>query len=482
MPTVSTVLHIHPTNTALSAITFDTNVDSPSAGYIVNLGSLRPNERDRVRLAYSEGGDFYGGDVASYRGQMVPITFDVIISDTSKSALMTRVHTLEKTLMDEDGGVLEYRPDGLSASVMATYYTYLRSGPPALKQVKGNTWDCGAHNGVYRIVVEVELMTYPLATSDPASPVSVLGATTVANIGTGSNDFVTGAAANVKGTLPALTRIKVTPATGHNIYRLWVAQRTKGLATFEPTYLEGVGVSVAGTYSTETDSSRCGGTYLRFDVKSWGELEPACRFTITNWSDQKGRCALALVCRANTTSVDDYEVWYRCMIGGTVLAEGQRITVHLVNSWCVVLLGEIDIPETEMASIGSTSFLIDVCLKTPDVTKSGITFDIDALKLLYSDEGVVQVDLDYDQYCPSTGFILMDNLTGTEIAQRIVTSGTEVYAIPNAFGHFICLKPGVNNRLDFLWEANGADRHVPADDASVTVDAIFRTVSPFHET
>lgn len=453
MSGINTTLVLYPTATELADITFDqSGVTSATSGYIMDAGALRLNEEDRLAIAYAEGSRRDGGEVASAHGPLVDLSFTAIVSDTTRAGMIDKANDLMAAVTDPDGGLLKFKPDGVGAGVLDTYYHYLQSPPPALAQIKGNRWDAPPNdNGVYRVVLEVVLKTLPFATSNPSSPVSVLGATTVYNIGNGSADFATIDADDVKGTLPALVRLQATPGVSgaSSIGRLWIAKRSKTLTSFEGTYLSSSSsaISPTGVWSTQTDASRCGGNYVRCTATQNGQVYGR-RFTIANWDSHKGRAALAAVVRSNGTGVAEWDVYYGWTIGNTPLS-GEHQQVSKVQAWQVVMLGELDIPETELSTLDALDLYIDVYV----VRQSGSgTFDIDAIKLFYTDEAALQVDMPAGYGASSTYKFLLENLTGEEIAHVLNASTNKLAYLPGVLGNFITAEPNRDTRLEFAWQ------------------------------
>ena len=437
-----------------AGITFDMDASSPSSGHIVDAGSLRFNEEKRIEVVYSESGLLYGGAVADVEGNLVPVTFDVIVSDTSRAGMIAKADLLRKYVMYAGGGTLEYKPDGLAAGVFSTFYTYLQSAAPRLKPAKGNRWDAPPNSsGVYRVVLEVELMTLPAPTSDPASPVVLnAGGTAVTNNGGVATGFTKLAGSLVHGSLPALIRMAITPGgTGEAaIGRLWAAHRSRMQSLFDSAFNTSSAIAPTGVWSTPSDASRMGGTYWRCTPEV-NEQVYGRRFTIADWSSQVGRAAIAVVVRSNAGQTQDWEVWYGWTIGNTVVY-GEHKTVHMPGGWEVLLLGELDLPATEMSDVEDLDLYIDIYCKRAAGT-TGSTFDIDGLRLLYTDEGAVQVDMPIGYGVSSSYAFLLENLTEEEIGHVVAVADDSLVYIPNVFGPYITFDPAEDwNRTDFIWE------------------------------
>ena len=447
-----TTLVLSPTSTLLSDITFDMSVTTgASSGYVVDAGSLRFKEHERFEVQYSEGARTDGGKVANARGPLVEVTFTVVISDATRSAMLLKAAALTEAVTDQDGGVLKYKPEDLAAGVEDTYYEYLQGAGPRLKDMKGNRWDKGPmENGIYRVILEVVLMTFPFPSSDPDTPVAVRTSDTVDNVDDGADDFSTVLASGMKGTIPALTRIELTPTGSQEIGRLWIAQRSEDLTSFESTYLSSASAAIAPTavWGTETDASRCGGNYVlctpRLNDEVYGR-----RFTISNWESHKGRCAVALVCMHKAFRREDWEVWLSWTISDVEVSLEHKMLKE-GGQWEVLILGEIDLPQTEMGAQGDLTLYLDVYCKRTDGSYS--TFGIDALKLLYTDEGCLDLVMPEGVGVSSSSKLVLETISREEIAQVQATADDALEYLPAAYGPFIYLKPNRTNRLDLIWE------------------------------
>jgi len=404
-----------------------------------------------------------GGVVTNYHGPMVPVTFDVVVSDTSRAGMMQKADALSVVVISDEGGYLRYKPDGVGASVPETYYHFVKSPPPALKQMKGNRWDAAPKSGVYRIVLKVTLQTQPFPTSNPSSLTSILSSEELTNIDDGTDDHYTIDAADVKGSLPAACRVSIVNQVAGSdapIGRFWLARRTKTLTSFVSTYTSAAAQAPTGAWNTETDASRCGGTYYRC-TPGVSQQVYAIRFTIANWDSHIGRAALLLVSRCNSTAGTDFDVYYRWTLANNV-THGQAKNVGESMRWTALILGELDLPDTEMSDTEDLDLYLDICV----VRKAGGgTFDIDALKLLYTDECALQLDAPAGYGAASTHTLLAENLDD-ELAHIYTTSSSKLAYLCSAYGNFLTLEPGRDNRVDVAWLRKGAGTVLFSDDFS----------------
>jgi hypothetical protein len=446
-----TVLKLHPEG--LSTITFEMTGGEgggSQSGCIVLVGSLDLGLGKRKEIAYSQGSKMDGGGVANSRGPLVDVTFDVIVSDTSRAAMIQRAETLIEAVTNPDGGTVEWKPDGLGAGVPSTYIHYLESPPPELKKRKGNRWDAPARGGVYRLVLTVRLTTQPFVTTDPDSPTAVLPETTLDNTDDATRDnYVTVPEANLKGSEPALIRLKAQPVTGGiEVSRLLVALRTQGLANFVGTYNSASFLAPSSAWSTETDAARSGGSFYRCTPAATGHTY-GLRYTIGNWADHRGRAAVIVSVRDNSAVLNAMEVWAAWTIANTPLA-GEAKFMPSVGEWRLRVLAEFDVPETEMSAVEDLDLYIDVYVRR--ISGSG-TIDVDCLNLLYTDEGIIEVTAPDDVGALTTQDILVENLE-EELAHIVTHADGKLQYVCNLIGPpgLIPLQPGGDNRLDVLFE------------------------------
>jgi len=470
-----TTLILHPDGRG--DITFDQSASDDNgllSGYVVPAGSLNFSEEKRIEVVYGADDSPFPEPVDTNE-VLTDVTFDVIVSGTSLADMLQNVHALEMAVHNDDGGTLEFKPDGLGAGVRSTFYHYIKSPIPARRQARGNRTDRGANSARrHRLVLEVTLRTWPIATSDPDTLVSVLGATTAYNTGDGSQDFVTVDGDNVPGSQPALARFQITPGAGGaaQVSRLILARRTKGLDNFEATYLSSAStyINESGVWGTETDAGRCGGNYVRCTPEQSG-IEYGRRWTISNWSDHRGRAAIALVVRNNSTHKNDWNIYYGWQVGSRTVY-GKTKHVSQVGQWEVLLLGEFDLPDTEMSAMEGLDLYLDVYIKRRNGAE---TLDIDAAKLLYTDECALQVEATQGDGAGNTDTILIENVSGEEISHVLDSSDKLAYLLAS-YGNFPTLKPGQDNQFDVIWE-----RYLPEGyaDNFEDYDALWKQIASF---
>jgi len=450
-----------------SAITF--NVVTPEgaeggytqSNYSVLLSSIDLNEEARIRFEYAQYQHREGGEVRDTRYPLVPITFTARVVglgdtiDVRIEDLLEKCSDLMRAIYNSNG-YLRYKPDGMGATVLDTYYRYIQSVLPRPLMGEKEYWARSRMTGGSTTYLEgipsrqfeITLMTQPIAMSDPDNPYETMTASERYNIGDG-DDHLTIAAAMVKGSVPATTRILAQPLTAGAdaaIGTLWIAKRTSGLANFVSTYLTATHQAPVGVWSTVVDPDRCGNAYYRCTPAVSNAIY-ATRFTISDWAANKGRAAILIVARNNGTNADDFDIYYRWAIANYPLV-GEKKQLSQIESWEPLLLGEIDLPETEMSSQEDLDLYIDICVVR---TAGSGTLDIDGIKLFYTDEAAIQVDMPSGEGASTTHSFLLENFD-EEIAHAVVHATDKLAYICNPYGDFLTLEPDVDNRIDVAWK------------------------------
>jgi len=444
----NTTLILHPDGR--DDITFDLSLQTgASEGYTVNVGTLRFSEEKRIEVVYGgEGGEF--PVAVDETSNLADVTFTAIISSATWAGMMGKLEAFQLAVRNVAGGTLEYKPEGAAAGTRSTFYHYVQSPVPALRQRAKNRPDRGANSsGLFRLEVDVTLRTWPIATSDPDSLVEVLSATTLHNVGDGSQDYVTVDGDDIKGSLPALMRYQVTPSAGGaaSIERFWLARRTEGLDNLATTYpsSDSAYINTSSAWSTVVDADRCGGSYMRC-VPEHNETEYGRRFTLSNWSDHRGRAAVAVITRSNAHSELDWDIRYGWPYGAQV-SYGSIKRVSQTHQWEARLLGEFDLPDTEMSDVEDINLYVDVYVKRKRGTSK---LDIDGVKLLYTDEAAIEAFLPLGEGVSDSETLLLEHLSDSEVL-HVIDGSNKMTHLVSAYGNVPAFLPGQNNRLDVMW-------------------------------
>lgn len=351
--------------TGLTAITFDLDANNMAAGsYVVDLDTLRLGEESREIVEYAQRVGAEGGDVVGVQNPLVPLSFEVVVCDSTRAGTIQMVHDLRVAL--QAGGMLEYKPEDLPGGVTSSYYVYLRSGPGGLKKARNNRWDRVASDSggtdVFYTTHLVSLMTYPLLTADPSSPITAVAATTVENRDDATGDnFVTIPAAALDGDSRALLQITMRNLeTGSNdeVVGVYIFPRIDGLTNYKITFEPGTIVVGATEWATINDPGQAsGGSYQRLTPTS-DDIAYRLRFQVTNWADFIGRHLLMIACRDNGGTVGDYEVRGGWSLGaGEVLdpTPWRSTRLEWLGEWQLFALGEMEFLGTQVVGVESAS-------------------------------------------------------------------------------------------------------------------------------
>jgi len=120
-----------------SNLTFDTlDILQNDTGYYVHSNTIKFNEVDREAIFYSGGAGVEGGEFVSSYGPLVAIEFPAVVWGTTRVQMFQRARALKQAVTNLSGGVLEYRPDGVTTR--STFYHYVKSAIPALAKMQQN--------------------------------------------------------------------------------------------------------------------------------------------------------------------------------------------------------------------------------------------------------------------------------------------------------------------------------------------------------
>jgi hypothetical protein len=458
----------------LSSLTMGLTGGEPAAGttdYIVPLQTLDFNEERRWQAVYGQDtGE--GGEVVGESGPLVPITFEVIIKHTTRAGMIDAYDDLQEALLNPKGGTIKYKPEDVGASVLDTYYHYVKSSPPRLIDKAGNRWDAPARDGMYRLRVDVEFLTQPIATSDPDSPVTLSEVT-----GTLENwiddspaqaNYVGISASNLKGSMPALVRIMARPGSGQYLGRLIVYRRSEGtLANFLSVYEaeDASQIYPAVGWNSVADSARGDGNYMRCTPATEDNgIEQGLRFTISNPSDHKGRFAVFGVGYDDAASVGVWTHQVKLRVGNVVQEGRSDYEARSLRSWQLIYAGEFELPATPLSDVESaydTGPYIEWYSSRASGSKE---FRLDGIILVYVADSELQPSA-LDVMCEDGGGVanseklLIENLLNDygriqEIAHVVAQSDEDFKRALSIAprGDFLMLDPTKDHRLVFVQE------------------------------
>lgn len=471
-----TTLEINPTGGATLVMQTANTTPGASAIYIVPLQSLDLHENARWQTIHDQGPPGEGGEAVGEYSPLVPVTFQVIIKSPTIAGRVDAYNDLQGALLNRKGGTIKYKPDGVGDSVLDTYYHYVQSSPPRVLDSASNRWDAGTtSDGYYTLVVDVEFMTQPIATSDPDSPVTLADmADTLENwVDTSpvQDNSVTVDADNLKGSLPALVRIKARPGSGQHLGRLIIFKRDEGtLANFIGLYeAEDASEIYPGVgWSSVADADRGDGNYMRcLPPEDANGVAQGLRFTLVNPSDHEGRFAVFGVSYddANATEVWTHQVKVKV---GNIIQEGEAdYAASMLHYWSLFYAGEFELPPTPLSDVVDT-YDAGPYIEWHATRASGTSeFRLDAILLVYvadSDDQPTALDIicSDETGVSSDEKLLIENFPGNqgvirEIAQVVNQANDRfVRALMTApCGDFMMLDPAVDAKIVFIQERAG---------------------------
>jgi hypothetical protein len=471
MSGAGSTLIIHPIG--LSDVTMDVDCDGH---YIVPIQYLDLNEHLRRQVAYGSFARGEGGEAVSDKSPLVPLTWRVILKASTKADLIAYYNTLQAALFQ--GGTVEYKPEGVGAGVLSTFFHYVKSGPPKRIAKFNNRWDGDAlSDNQFRMYVEVEFQTQPIATSDPDNPATLLEmSATLDNWIDNSpaqGNSLTITAANIKGSIPALVRITAQPGNKY-LGRLIAFKRESIVST-----LANVSPILEAEDATEEDiywgwiedSDRGDGKYMRCKPPSSlnGVAQPL-RFTLSNADEYEGRVAVFGIGYddAYETGIWTHQVRFRA---GNVVQSGRSDHyASQLHMWCLIYGGEFELPLVPFSDL-ETNYGLGPYIEWRSSRASGSgEFRLDALLLVFIADKFwkpAALDVpcdDHDETWDSWGIdtdekLLIESFPGEqspicELAHVIVASDNDfrraLLTAPR--GDFITLDPSCDTKLFFIQE------------------------------
>jgi len=477
-------LILHPKGGTV--ITFNLSASTVSVTtytMIVDAGRLDLNEEARYQWVYDQ--NRTGGRVAGNTVQLVPVTFSVIIKATSSDYRKAAYRVLQQAVMNKRGGTLQYKPEGAVVGTLDTYYHYVASKPPRLLDEPGNRWDSDADaDGFYSLQVDVELATQPFATSDPDNPIDLLdGPLALSNwytygVYTNRLSITAGLATVLQGSLPALVRLLITPASGQRLGRVIVFQRSDEdgtLANLVTVYEAEDATTVPPTsaWSEIVDADRGGGKYVRclpnFDANG---VAHGLKFTLTHPGDGKGRFAVFGIGYDDGASAGIWTHQVKLYSGNIAQTGDDDYYASLTQSWQVIFAGEFELPLSDLSDL-TTGYDVGPYLEWYSTRASGASeFRLDAIVLVWVSDSlgpdgegtaldVVCDDADDNALTGGVEYpdkLLIENLTGLAgvVTGRayVAASDNDIARVLNTAprGDFIELEPGHDHLLVFIQE------------------------------
>jgi len=463
--------------------------ESTTVKYYVLSSRIDWKEQDRVKIKYVSGGT--GGAVSGEQRGLANATFDMFIFGDSQADAMAQLRTISRALTSKLGGFIQYRPRGLGASILSTYYHYLQSPLPAI-QSQGAISDYTGVVGqegrthTYTIKCKCTVAIKAWATSDPTSPVTIKSSTGIQNFTDGSNvNYVVVEDSAIKGDgfIPIIEYSR-TDAEAYLVYALW-AQFHK-MTIGNEDVLDFVDSDEFDPAMTNVvDGTVCGGEYER--------TADALRATLiipTHWAgiDQMyfGKVS-PIACVKTSGSYTLLLEYYQSSTGEYVTAGTKAFTNA---DWVVTPFTQVDfpivLPPDYIANDEADDWLGYAYWKLTITQVSAGNFDIDFIWMPRSDEWLAKLySLDSDSASHSMDTddeITIDGYTGIVYRGQPITTKT-ILSTWNKDGpslHMLVLEKGLDHRISFLAvDEDEIYRH--AFTANVTVYGLHATIYPFEE-
>lgn len=467
---MASIFKVHPTG--LSTIEFGRSASQAVGGYYSPTDSLNLNEKERIEILYSE--TKLGGQAIRSVGKLVDVEFVVFMMASTKDALETLSHNLNKAIMNPKGGRIEFRPHG---NTISTFYYYEASQPYELADITHNKWDWEQdfHNNQFVRAAIVTLKTKPYGTSDVYETVTPTRSTVQnATYGTYYNYFDL---PTIKGDLPAIFQLRVRHLLdGIEINRLMLCTRSSVLSTLSNVVqtLQAENGTGVGAWSTQNDATRSGGRYMRLSPAA-NDTYYQLRIPIQNESDHRGLVGMLAVIRPSNANFTG-KVGY-ALNGNEIWTDTTEYTPEFSNQWQVMYLGEHHLPPL---GIADNETLSNPQLSLHFKTSSGGTVDVDCVFLFFGDETVAQYDFDSDRnegISYSEKFVVQTNKNNDRVAQVTDLSNNVLRYVRGIYGS-VFLEARDTTRVFMLMERAGGT-HNPYDQASIEVKVLYRTIAPF---
>ena len=469
------VFKIHPTGG--STITLDTLDSDLTLLYLLVSQDLKESEREKI--IYSEGK--FDGSVIDSSASIVTVEFELLINGDTLEEIAANIGTIKAAFFNLDGGYIEYRPVGYSASVLSTFYKYLRSAPP--ERINDDVViNPSSEDFALAQMFRFQIKIFSLATSDPDSLQSIASGTIYNFLQNGDNANKStgyllipeagikgdGFIANIALSPMAASSSVITDVLAH-IYKCAPAEAGKEF------YNEATGGFSSYTDDTRHVISSASSATLTFAVEadaqdSYGRVTPVFSYE-------------------NISGDWEYKIEYNNIVGNTIILVDWTALNPILPSYNFNLeIGEsFNFPYYQRPPGGTllTSALIEVSLRTIDSSSQSISFY--GLLLLRADGnswaapfsfsgGMADVNIplvldgyngiSYNYYQPTELTVAPWEKQGNSLKDLIFPKGDYQLRV---------LHHGTVSAPD-AWHHNGPSR------LGAAVEGIFYTIYPFAET
>lgn len=480
---MTTILKLHPKGQ--DTITFETlDAGNVLNGYYAPSSDYKFNESNRIDIIYSD--TPFGGKAISEKQNLVPVNFSVYVLASSRDVMLELSQALNKALMHNPGGRLEYRPDGATIS---TYYKYEKSKPATVQEVNTNFWDGKtAENRKYVIAFSVELMTHPVATS--GDPVSITPSRTTLRTSTyAPSSYNWFDLYDIKGDLPAIVNLSFNNTVGETISRLYLWSRSSRQSILNSLTLsyEATAATATGSWSTLTgDGNTTGGSYRRCepaDYTTWHQLG----FTIPNEKEHRGFASIFVSLRSGF-ELDYVNLRLGYEVNGTRVWTSNTAYIpnrDLNGQWHIEYIGDIQLPPIGLSKdqeIPSPVLIVEVQQIDGDFI---FDLDIDTVHIMFSDLSSLQIDVGNEFQTTGLASYEIGKLRSDEDLKRVgeIHSSSHVYRRP--FGAMYGGPYGIlaedDTRIFVMFERVTQTGHLYHFPIALTIDTtiIYRTIFPF---
>lgn len=461
--------------------------ESTTVKYYVPQVRINWNEQDRVKVAYASGG--HGGFASGEQRGLSQATFEMVIFGTDLADAMSGLRTVTQALTSRYGGYIQYRPRGLSSSVMSTYYHYLQSGPPAIDgqgplSEFGPNYLQGGRTHTYAIRCQCQVMIKAWATSDPQSPQTIVSETTGLDNGLYDGTHtphIVALSSNIKGdaVFPAIFLY------GNAVTdRAYIHKRSMeaGSSSFLD-WLEAEDADTQTNFANTVNASASGG-----EVERTSSASAVLEWVSPGFSDNYlGHVSMVMV--YNLAAGTSYTVVATLENGTGTLDQSETVTISGHANWQIAKFSELLFPPwkvTEWYDDSTTPPIAYVAgsnvkfkLEFTRVSGSG-NLDVDYAIATMTDEwfGFVEKSVD------TAGAIVIDALQNA-VWLHSSESITTAYVVENwsfegdSLSNLI-LHKGFDYCLRFMF-ADSSDHISIGDTFSAKVLGIYATIFPFEE-
>lgn len=464
---MTTTVKLIPIN--LAQIVFGIGYQSAiPTGFYLLLDTLDFHESERRDILYSE--TRFGGKAINYQDKLTSLEFSCIVFGTTRNQMLERSEQLAQAVGNVKGGLFEYTPDGVTTT---SYYSYEMSAKPSLSSQKLNRWDdISRERGIFAMIFDVSLMTQPFAHSQLFADVTP-SRSTLDNQGSYNwFDLL-----DIKGDVPALVQVKLTNPNADALNRFYICSRSSVYSTLASlvSYFEAENADTEiGTWANQADAARSNGSYKRLTLSAsvWGSL----LFDLPSIAQYEGLITILPVIRASTLNVVCRVAVY--LNNELVWASPNQYTPE-TTKWEILYAGEFNFPPLVMSND------VNATLQLAVEFLGGGTLDCDMVQIMYSDEGIGQIDISTDgSYGVSYNQSLLLETDLANIRKAIVVdSGDNVQRMAKSIYGTLNSALAINDtRIFVLFQRlSGTDLHIPTDDLNVSTKIIYRSTYPFRD-